>query len=262
MPAAGEAQRRVRFGDQSACSLPPPRPDLYSHPSHLCRSVSHSRRAVSFHFHRSPDMSRHPTATRSCRRGLLAVAALGAAMLDCRPASAQRPAPSIQVLSLTAPDTVGPYVKTARRDFGVATQGVGYTYESARDSGQVRVTAFIYERDPASADLAPVDAVVRQVAVFRQSMAVEQSRGTLAQYEVVIDAADSTVVTGSGQPVPGHHLYVAQRRGGQVYLTYFSVFAIGNGYIKMRCTVAADGWERWNVGGLATAIVQRTLAGI
>jgi hypothetical protein len=191
---------------------------------------------------------------------MVAVMAFAALLVDGQAASAQGAASSVRVLSLTLPATFGDYVQTRRVEFDDPALGVSYFYESAGDSGQARVDVLVYERDSLSMALSPVDAIARKVALFHRMLVLDKALGT--PYKIIRDGADTTVVTGSGQPVAGHHVRASQRRGREATLTYFSVFAIGNGFIKLECRVPADGAERRNVAGLFTAIVRQTLAGL
>ncbi len=165
------------------------------------------------------------------------------------------------VRALALPDSVGPYAQTARRDFGTPTGGIGYTYAASRDSGRVLLNAFVYARDSARVTLSSAEAVAHQVGVFKQSLTVEQARGAVERFEIPVEGIDSSVVTEHGDVVPGYRMVIVLRRAGEAYVSYFSVFAIGDGFIKIRCSVPIDGWERRNVPGLATAIVRRALAG-
>lgn len=165
------------------------------------------------------------------------------------------------VLALALPDSVGPYAQTARRDFGTPTAGIGYTYAASRDSGRVLLNAFVYARDSARVALSSIEAVAHQVMIFKQSLAVERARGTVGQFEIPVEGVDSSVVTGTGDVVPGYRMVIVLRRADQAYVSYFSVFAVGDGFIKIRCSVPVAGWEQRNVPGLATAIVRRALAG-
>lgn len=196
----------------------------------------------------------------SPRVALCAVVALFATHSAAAQSAGAASAPT-RVLTLVLPDSIGPYAQTARRDFGTPTAGMGYTYAASRDSGRVLLNAFVYERDSTRVALSSTEALAHQVAIFKQSLTVEQARGTVERFEIPVEGADTSVMLASGDGVPGYRLVIVLRRGGQAYVSYFSVFVVGNGYIKIRCSVPVTDWERRNVAGLATAIVRRTLAG-
>ncbi len=164
------------------------------------------------------------------------------------------------VRALALPDSVGPYAQTARRDFGTPTGGIGYTYAASRDSGRVLLNAFVYARDSARVTWSSTEAVAQQVAVFKQSLMVEQAQGTVERFEIPVEETDSSVVTANGDVVPGYRMVIVLRRAGRAYVSYFSVFAVGDGFVKIRCSVPVDDWERRDVPGLATAIVRRALS--
>lgn len=174
-------------------------------------------------------------------------------------APAATPAP-VAVLALPAPAQVGRYIRGARRDFGSPELGVSYVYADSADSGAVRLNAYFYERGPDARDLPAADALAREVAGFREALEVERARGVLDAYTIATGGADTVAVPGSARrAVPGYWLAVPLRRRGQVYVSFYHVYAVGNGFVKVRGTVPEAGWGARGIPEFARALVRQVL---
>lgn len=143
-----------------------------------------------------------------------------------------------------------------RTDFGSPTGGVGYVFAAPEDSGRTRVNAFFYEREPERRGQPAAEALASGAGTFRQALEVERQRGMVQAYEVALEEPDSVALGGARGAVPGRRIAVAMRRGGRAFLSWFFLYAVGDGFVKVRATVPAEAWERSDVTDFAHALVQ------
>jgi len=203
------------------------------------------------------------------RHPLAGLALALAPALSARPAAAQSAAPvlpaapaaALRVLALPVPERVGRYVRGERTDFGSPTGGVGYVFAAPEDSGRTRVNAYVYEREPERRDEPAAEALAGVAATFRQALEVERARGMVQAYQVALEAPDSVALGGGRAAVPGRRVAVAMRLRGRAFLSWFLLYAVGDGFVKVRATIPAEGFERSDVEAFAHELVRRVVAG-
>ena len=80
-------------------------------------------------------------------------------------------------------------------------------------------------------------------------------------YEVALEEPDSVPLGPGRAAVPGRRVAVAVRARGRPLLSWFMLYAVGDGFIKVRATVPAEGFERSDVTEFARALVRQAVAG-
>lgn len=211
-------------------------------------------------------MSKPPVgrAPRTCRAALAITAFLRLAHpAASQPAVSQPPAAvaaTVHVLALPVPERVGRYVRGERTDYGSPAGGVGYVFAAPDDSGRTRVNAFFYEREPEHRDQSAADALAGDVAAFREVLEIERQRGAVQAYRVAFEAPDTVQLGSTRGAVPGTRVAVAIRRGGRAFLSWLFLYAVGDGFVKVRATLPVEEWKKSDVAQFARGLVQAALA--
>jgi hypothetical protein len=175
--------------------------------------------------------------------------ALGLACASPPPAAQEEPpapppppsvkaSPGPSVLDLKAPDAFGSYSLSDRKDSGNPSDGIACGYAST--TGE-RWTATFYKRDDLGADTE--QALNAQLEVFHQVLEYQRAQRIFDSYEII--AADQDLVRGSGGAViQGRKLGYIYRKGKAAFVSVLFVYAVRDGYVKIRGTVDSETWKQ------------------
>jgi hypothetical protein len=142
-------------------------------------------------------------------------------------------------LTLKAPLEFAGYSLFERRDSGIPADGITHRY-SAPD-GETWTTYF-YRPGPDDFSGSPEQSLDAEISAFKQVLAFQRSQGLYDEYEIVAEAPDPLLV--DGVTLPGRKLGFVFRRIDTAYVSVFLVYAIRDGFVKIRGSVVSDVWER------------------
>ena len=139
---------------------------------------------------------------------------------------------------MTAPDAFGIYSLSDRKDSGNASDGIAYGYSST--TGEHWTTTF-YKRDDLGTNTG--QALNAQLEGFHQVLEYQRAQGIFDSYEII--AADQDLVRGSGGAViQGRKLGYVYRKGKTAFVSVLFIYAVRDGYVKIRGTVASETWKQ------------------
>ena len=151
-------------------------------------------------------------------------------------------APTASVLALKAPEAFGNYELTSRNDSGSASEGISHVYASPTGESWT-VTFYKLERDDLGAD--PDQLLDAQLQVFAQILEYQRLQGVYDAFDVV--AAQPDVIRDGSRVVLGRKLAFVYRKNGATFISVFFLYAVRDGYVKIRGTVDSNTWDRGQV---------------
>jgi hypothetical protein len=156
------------------------------------------------------------------------------------PSAAAAPGPS--VLALKAPEAFGSYKLTSRKDSGRPTDGIAHNYASPTGESWI-ATFYKLERADLGAD--PDQLLDAQLQVFAQILEYQRQQGLYDTFDVV--AAQPDAIRDGTNVIRGRKLAFIYRKNGAAFVSVFFLYAIRDGFVKIRGTVDTGTWEGGNV---------------
>jgi len=156
------------------------------------------------------------------------------------PSAAAATGPS--VLALKAPEAFGSYKLTSRKDSGRPSDGVAHTYASATGESW---TATFYKLERADLGADPDQLLDAQLQVFAQILEYQRQQGLYDAFDVV--AAQPDALRDGTNVIRGRKLAFIYRKNGAAFVSVFFLYAVRDGFVKIRGTVDTGTWEGGNV---------------
>lgn len=147
-------------------------------------------------------------------------------------------APAAAVLALKAPETFGSYKLTDRKDSGRPSDGISHTYASPTGESWT-VTFYKLERADLGED--PDQLLDTQLQVFAQILEYQRLQGAFDAFDVV--AAQPDAIRDGTNVIRGRKLAFVYRKNGAAFISVFFLYAVRDGYVKIRGTVDSSTWE-------------------
>lgn len=155
---------------------------------------------------------------------------------------------------LVAPARVGRRTRGKGQDFGSPQGGVAYQYGDRSTS----LTVYFFTRDSESRALSATEALQREADRFKAVLEVERQRGRWDAYHIAFDAPDSVQVD-QGYLI-GHVIGFAIRRGRDVKVSFYYMYAFGEEWIEVRGTVLEGDWKQTDIPVFAHQVAAMAVA--
>ena len=134
----------------------------------------------------------------------------------------------------------GRYLRGQAHDYGNATLGVAYPYDSplgARDSSFA--TLYLYRRDSDERGLSSDSVLAIEAAAFKESLAMMSQRGDYDDYHITAEGRDSVSMK-NGWKIPGYRVAYTYRRKSVPAISFLYIYVVDDALLKVRATAAAS----------------------
>ena len=152
----------------------------------------------------------------------------------------------------------GRYLRGQAHDYGNATLGVAYPYDSPlgpRDSSFA--TLYLYRRDSDERGLSSDSVLAIEATAFKESLAMMSQRGDYDDYHITAEGRDSVSMK-NGWKIPGYRVAYTYRRKSVPAISFFYLYVVDDALLKVRATAAASKERTTDLPDFVHDVVEQT----